>query len=405
MKKILVSILIITIILTGNFDFNSKSLVSDYPKEDYIENVDKSSETKELNNTIEEEQIQEDETDTSNVSLIAVGDIMFHLPQINAAKTELGTYDFNPVFKHIKKYIEEADIAIGNFETVTAGNSIGFSGFPRFNSPIETLSALKNVGFDILSTANNHSLDQGKKGIINTIDGINELGLKNIGTFKEKERPLLIEEKNGIKLGFISYTFGLNGLDSLLTSEDEYMINILDEALIKKDIMTIKDHDVDMVIIYIHWGYEYHIDPSEYQIELARKMVEWGANIILGSHPHTIQKTEIIEFEGKDNLVLYSMGNFLSNQRYDTMGNSLTEDGVMVQVELEKDNLTNKTYIKGINYIPTWVHKYKEAKGFNYKILPIEETLTGNIQIPLIESISERLDKSYKDTINSLSKD
>src|SRR5690554_191707 len=171
-----------------------------------------------------------EEPKISNIKLLAVGDIMFHSPQFKAAyNNESSTYDFIPTFKHVKKYIESSDIAIGNFETVTAGEEVGFSGFPRFNAPKETLKALSEVGFNILSTANNHAIDKGRDGLIRTIDYINEYGMKNIGTYKERENNILIEEVEDIRIGFLSYTYGLNGLDSLLTKEElTYMVNLID---------------------------------------------------------------------------------------------------------------------------------------------------------------------------------
>jgi len=171
----------------------------------------------------------------SSINLLAVGDIMFHSPQYKAAfNRETKSYDFAKTFRHIKKYVEEADLALGNFETVTAGAEVGFSGFPRFNTPKETLLALRETGFDILTTANNHCLDQGKKGIIKTIDNINEYGMKNIGTYKEPNDNILIEEIKDIRIALLSYTYGLNGLDNALTKEElSYMINRIDEEKIK----------------------------------------------------------------------------------------------------------------------------------------------------------------------------
>jgi poly-gamma-glutamate synthesis protein (capsule biosynthesis protein) len=341
----------------------------------------------------------------AKAKLIAVGDIMFHMPQINAAKTDMGGYDFNPVFEHVKKYIESADLAIGNFETVTLGNEYGFSGFPRFNSPIETISALKNTGFDILVTANNHSLDKNKEGIINTINEINKQGLINIGTFKDNTRPLVIEEINDIKIGFISYTSSLNGLDSLLSTEDSYMVNKFNENNMIEDINALKKEGVDVIIAYLHWGFEYYREPTEAQVEFGRKLLEWGVDIILGSHPHVIQKSELLNIDGRDKLIVYSMGNFLSNQRYETMGNSYTEDGVMVEITLSKNSFDDTMRIENVTYIPTWVHRYRNQNKLKYEILPIEEILSNLENYNLSNDTIVRMEKSYNDTINKISFD
>lgn len=341
----------------------------------------------------------------AKAKLIAVGDIMFHMPQINAAKTDMGGYDFNPVFEHVKKYIESADLAIGNFETVTLGNEYGFSGFPRFNSPIETISALRNTGFDILVTANNHSLDKNKEGIINTINEINKQGLINIGTFKDNTRPLVIEEINDIKIGFISYTSSLNGLDSLLSTEDSYMVNKFNENNMIEDINALKKEGVDVIIAYLHWGFEYYREPTEAQVEFGRKLLEWGVDIILGSHPHVIQKSELLNIDGRDKLIVYSMGNFLSNQRYETMGNSYTEDGVMVEITLSKNSFDDTMRIENVTYIPTWVHRYRNQNKLKYEILPIEEILSNLENYNLSNDTIVRMEKSYNDTINKISFD
>ena len=340
---------------------------------------------------------------TTNIKILSVGDIMFHMPQVKAAHLEDGSYDFTESFKYVKKHISNADIALANFETVTAGNDKAFSGFPQFNSPKETLGALKDTGFDILSTANNHSLDQGKEGIINTLNNIEEFGLKSAGSYKDREKKFLIEEKNGIKVGFLAYTYGLNGLDMYLSEEElSYMINLIDEEKIKEDIEDIKK-EVDLVVVSAHWGVEYQRQANDFQIDLAHKMVDWGANIVFGSHPHVLQGSEIIEKDGKDNFIIYSMGNFISNQRKDTMGNSFTEDGVMVEVDIEKDMKKDETIIKEVNFLPTWIDKYSENGISKYRIFSTKDVLDGNLEIDLNENVKARIKKSQEDSINTLS--
>lgn len=358
-----------------------------------------------IDEELEEIPERPEEPKFSSINILAVGDIMFHSPQYRAAfNKETNSYDFTPTFRHVKRYVEEADIALGNFETVTAGEGVSFSGFPRFNTPKESLLALKETGFDILSTANNHCIDQGKKGLISTIDNINEYKMKNIGTYKEPGDNILIEEREGIKIGFLSYTYGLNGLDSLLKAEElAYMVNRIDEEKIKEDIEKLKSLDVDLITVFIHWGNEYQREPSTYQLELGSKMVEWGANIILGSHPHVIQKSQIINKDGKDNFIIYSMGNFLSNQRKETMNNPYTEDGVMINLEIEKNLNSNETIIKSVQYIPTWVHRFRDSNGkLSYEIIPINDYINGELDIAIAGSLKERIMKSYNDTMGKM---
>lgn len=351
-------------------------------------------------NELDKDLVEKD--NISQVDLLAVGDIMFHMPQIQAADLGAGNYDFLPPFKYVTDYISQADLAIGNFETVTLESGVPYSGFPRFNSPKESILALKEAGFDILTTANNHSLDQGREGILDTLKYIEEYGLASTGTFKEPGQRYLIEERNNIKFGILAYTYGLNGLDSLLTQEElSYMINLIDEEKIKEDIYQLKE-EVDLIIVAIHWGNEYEREPNSSQIELGKKMVEWGANIILGSHPHVIQRSEMIEHNGRENFIIYSMGNFLSNQRMETMGNSYAEDGVMVRFSIEKDLNTEETMIRKVEFIPTWVHKYIEKNKTHYKILPVEEVIEEKLDIKLSPSVEERIEKSLIDTFNTL---
>ena len=170
---------------------------------------------------VEEDIAEEAEEKPSSISidLLAVGDVMFHTTQIQSAQIGENEYDFNQAFKYVSSYIEEADISMANFETVTVPDR-EYTGFPNFNSPVETIEALSNAGFDILSTANNHSLDQGRDGIISTIDTIEENGMDYVGTSKEADSPPLILDVEGMKIGFLSYTYGLNGMDVVITSDE-----------------------------------------------------------------------------------------------------------------------------------------------------------------------------------------
>lgn len=395
MKKTLTVLLVFLVSILIVVSINSNWTNPDdliYQKESNFSVVD----------TPEEDSITYIEEKISKANILAVGDIMFHTPQIKAAYiSEDQIYNFSNVFKYVKEHISSADLAIANFETVTYGDEIGFSGFPRFNSPIETLSAIKEAGFDILNTVNNHALDQGKQGLINTIDFINQYEMKNIGTYKEPNIPILVEEINDIKLAFLSYSYGFNGLEGFLTEEEKsYMISRIDEEKIKNDIEGAKSLEVDIIVVYIHWGNEYEREPSEYQTQLGKKMLEWGANIILGSHPHVIQKAEIIDNDINDNFIIYSMGNFLSNQREESMGNRYTEDGIMVEIELEKNFQEDKTIIKNINYIPTWTRRYVNNGNLEYEIIPIKNFFDNKeLYNKLNEDEKLRISESFDDTM------
>lgn len=385
----LVLVLIISACRSGLVDNNTNNKVED-KLDDEITPI-----KEEIVEEIAEDKIEE-------ISLLAVGDIMYHSPQVRAAYLGEGKYDFRPTFRYVKEYIEQADISLANYETVTAGKDIAYSGFPRFNSPKETIFALADTGFDIISTANNHSLDQGKKGILTTLDNMEEYGLKAIGTNRTNEENILIQDVKGIKIGFLSYTYGLNGLDSLLTKEElSYMINLIDEERMEKDIKRTKELGADLTVLFLHWGHEYHNLPSNYQIELGEKIIGWGGNIILGSHPHVIQKSEMFDNQ-EGNFIIYSMGNFLSNQSLETMGNSFTEDGVMVKINIEKNFTKDEITIKEVEYIPTWVYKYKSEGRFNYEILPVEAIISKELDLELTQQVFNRIEKSFNSTLDTL---
>ncbi|HLR33996.1 MAG TPA: CapA family protein [Tissierellales bacterium] len=371
-------------------------------------NLDEKSEATET--TPKEDEENRDEVDKvidkkTTATILATGDIMFHSPQIKAGyNPAMDSYDFNGPFKHVKKYIESADLSLGNFETVTAGPEVGFVGYPNFNSPVETLDAIKNAGYDILTTANNHCLDQRKEGLISTIKAIEDRGMKNIGTYKEPNSSLLIENINDISMAILSYTYGCNGMEHTLDPKElNYMINLIDEEKIKEDIEKAKDEDVDLIIVFIHWGNEYQQEPSQEQIDLGNKLADWGVDIILGSHPHVVQSSDIITKNGSETFVIYSMGNFLSNQRRENVNNKYTEDGVIVKLQVEKNFKDEETKIKEIQYIPTWVNKYTANGKFQYEIIPTGEVLKGQENYDTItKEAFLKIEDSFNNTMKKL---
>ncbi len=396
---IILSILIISFLVVCNFH---RDIYEPENKTSLTEDVFQSDEILE---DVPVEDTSEKVPENTQATILATGDIMFHMPQIKGAYDEnIGKYDFKHNFEYVKKYIKSADLAVANFETVTAGEDIPYSGFPNFNSPVETLDAIKYAGFHMLTTSNNHCLDQGKKGLLNTISAIEERGLINIGTYKEPAEDIFMMDINNIKIALLSYTYGFNGMGYTLTEEEQkYMVRKIDEDRIEHDIQKTKDKGADIVVVFIHWGNEYQREPSEEQIKLGRKMVQWGANIILGSHPHVIQRSEIIQYNGKDNYIIYSMGNFLSNQRRETMDNKYTEDGVMVKLILEKDYSKKQTIIQDIEYIPTWVRRYKQDGRWVYQILPVKEFLNNEKLLSTIGKLEiNRIEESLENTLTNL---
>lgn len=355
------------------------------------------------------EEIKEPEIKPNvTVNIKATGDIMFHPSQLDGAyDPATKTYDFHNSFKAVKDIFNEADLAIANFEGTTAGNEVyAFQGYPLFNAPDEVLDAIKEAGFDILSTANNHSLDTRKAGIIRTIQEINKRNMDTIGTYVEKpETRVLIKDVKGIKLAFLSYTEMVNGLESVLSPADlDAMINIINETKMSEDIAYAKSQNADVIIAYLHWGDEYSRVQAQRQEILADKLFTEGVDIILGSHPHVIQPAQKLEYEGKTKFVAYSMGNFLSNQRIETLVpyglseevSKYTEDGVIVDINIEKNGETGEVSVKDISYIPLWVYKgTTKDGGTEHVVYPIMKYIENS---ELNENAKIRMQRSLTDT-------
>lgn len=340
--------------------------------------------------------------DIREIQLVAMGDIMFHNPQLKAAyNPKNGSYRFDEMFSAVSEIVENADLAIANLETVTAGKEKKYTGYPTFNTPETSLDAIKGMGVDVLATANNHCLDRGKQGVERTLDEIQKRGIESTGTFKENEKTYLIKDVEGIRLGILSYTYGCNGMEGTLTKDQlSKMVNIIDKEKIKADLAYLDKEKVDFSVVIIHWGVEYQRTPNEMQKELADEMFDWGADIILGSHPHVIQNSEVVQKNGENKFIIYSMGNLISNQRQETIKNSTgqyTEDGVIVKLVLEKDMNTNLAKIKAVDYQPTWVNRYRDKGKIQYTVLPLSEEVIGQHQ-----SIKARLIKSYNRTMEKM---
>lgn len=307
----------------------------------------------------------------TTITLSFVGDLMCHSTQFNYARVDNDSFDFNPFYREISKYLSSSDFTIGNLETVTAGKSEGYSGYPFFNTPDEYITALKYAGIDLLVTANNHSLDKGEKGVLRTIEQIERNSINRVGTFSsEADRDSIrIFDINGITVAILSYTYGTNGIE--IPKGKDYIVNLIDYDLIRKDIISAKEKGADIIIPYYHFGDEYKRLPNKFQEEVVEKTVEFGADIIIGSHPHVIQPVRYFKSQNAkldSGFIAYSLGNFFSNQRW-----RYSDAGIILNLILAKNVVTDSVYISEVNYIPTWVFRGETSNGKEYLILPAEK--------------------------------
>ncbi|MDV3310287.1 MAG: CapA family protein [Cyclobacteriaceae bacterium] len=303
--------------------------------------------------------------DTTRISLLFAGDIMGHDSQIASAyNPSTGQHDYTSCFASMKPYVEIADIAIGNLEVTLAGPP--YKGYPQFSSPDALAVGLREIGFDVLVTANNHSVDRGRKGILRTIRVLDSLGIPHTGTFADEaarrnEYPLLLN-KNGFTLALLNYTYGTNGIPVPAPG----MVNLIDTAQMRADINKARQVKPDAIIVFMHWGNEYESLPTRGQRQLADYLFGLGADLVIGSHPHVLQPMEWRK--DKNKLVVYSLGNFVSGQR-----KRYTDGGAMAYTELMKirykpDSVV--TSIDSVGYFLQWVYRTEDERR-DYYMIPV----------------------------------
>lgn len=315
--------------------------------------------------------------DTTRLSLLFLGDIMQHDSQISAAYDAVNKrYDYGPCFQYIKPYVESADLAIGNLELTLAGPP--YKGYPQFSAPDELLLGLKDMGMDVLVTANNHCVDTGKKGLERTIDMLDSMDILHTGTFKEavdrlNDHPLLIE-KDSFRLSLLNYTFSTNGLP--VTKPN--IVNRVDTAVIHKDLLLAQKQNPDVIIVFVHWGVEYQSLPNAQMRMITEFCFKHGAQLVIGAHPHVLQPMEWRK--EKNQFVAYSLGNFVSGQR-----KRYTDGGSVLYMELEKIRYkpdSSTTRIDSAGYLLEWVYRTVDSKK-KYYVMPapvVENDTTGLIK-------------------------
>lgn len=313
----------------------------------------------------------EEKKDTT-IKLCVIGDIMCHNTQFKDALNSSNTYDFSYVFSEIEPYFKNNDLNIGNLETTFAGSSRAYSGYPTFNTPEALATDLKELGINVLSTANNHCMDTGYKGLVNTLDTLDSKGLEHMGTYRteEESNSILIKDINGIKIAFLSYTYGTNGIP--VPSNKSFSVNLINKEKILEDIQKAKDNNVDLICTNMHWGVEYLDSPNSEQKELANFLFVNGVDIILGSHPHVLEKMEKVNVtttdgKNKDCFVIYSLGNFVSGQV-----KTNTRTSIILNLSITKKT-DDSISIDTVNYIPIYCYTSGKSKG--YKIIDIKKEI------------------------------
>ncbi|MDY3006231.1 CapA family protein [Anaerococcus porci] len=390
---------------------NSKEVVSIVKLIDDIKNPEKTSD-KDYKSNISTKIVNDKENKKNNniekIRIKAFGDIMAHMSQVNHAFYSAGqtAYDFSSQFSYIKDFVSDSDISIGNFETSVNPDKEA-SGYPMFTTPVDYIKDIKDTGFDILTTANNHSADSGEKGIFDTISYMNKNDIDHVGTRIKNGDKILYRNVGNIKLAVLSYTYGINGLESIITeNEPEDLINYLDSELIKNDIEDAKKNKADLIICYPHWGNEYESYPSQAQVELGRNMIEWGADIVIGNHPHVVQPAESYKAkDGREGYIAYSCGNFISMQSLEGLGDIRTEQTVAFDIRVEKNIATGEIRLDKVEFYPIWVGHGYDDYGAYAKVYNTTDFLEGGKYYDQIDEVQrERIrqaDSMVTDTINT----
>ena len=308
-------------------------------------------------------------------TLSALGDTLCHNTQYwDAYNAETKEYDFSYVYEDIENYTKVADITVGSLETTFAGEDKGYSNYPIFNSPDSLATALNKIGVDVISLAGNHALDYGYTGICRTIDVLDNADISHLGTYKtaEDQEKILIKNVKGVKIAFINYTYGTNGIP--VPSGKEFCVNLIDKNLIKKQIEQAKSEGADMIVACMHWGTEYKTTANSEQKELADYLFKNGVDIILGNHPHVLEPMEkktitLDDGTTKEVFVVYALGNFTADQR-----DEITRDSAILNLNITK-NVDDKISINKVDYVPIYMYKNSTAKSHKFKILDIEKSI------------------------------
>ena len=395
MRKIIVAILVMILVFTVTF--GTYYLIKNDKKVNENNTPKQVAEGKE---EIEEVKVPDDIT----INMTVTGDVLCHNTNFwDAYDASTDSYDFSYVFEDIEKYFSSADIVVGTIETSFAGKEAGYSNYPTFNSPEELATDLKELGYDVMAMATNHCLDKGYKGLVSTIEELDKAGIKHIGTYKSEEdsKEILIQDVKGIKMAFLNYTYGTNGIP--IPAGKEYSVNLIDKDKMKADIEKAKKLNADVICANMHWGEEYRQTATPEQEELADFLFQNGVDLILGSHTHVLEPMEkrtvtLADGTKKDGFVIYSLGNFMSGQNA-----NYTRQSVILDIQLTKKGKDNTISIDSVKYTPIYMYNIYAGKSMNrFKIMDIEEEIKkydegdATIGAQLYNTLVSELEHIYK---------
>ena len=327
-----------------------------------------------------------------DASLTFCGDVVCHTGLNSEAENKSGTYDYAPIFSGATSFVSDADYAVCTLET-TFPDTTEYSGYPTFKSPAALAGGLKTVGFDMINTASNHCMDSGIDGAVRTLDVLDQYGLEHVGTYRSQAEHdanggALIKEINGIKIAFMSFTYGTNGLTvencpyvtNLFCRDYMTTLTDVDYDLIKKNLETVRALKPDLVVVQMHWGNEYHTEPNDQQKALADFLFQQGADVIIGGHTHVPEPMELRRVKTTDGtektgFIVYSLGNFVScqNDRYTNLTAALN-------IDIEKNVDTGVTCLKHISYAPLYMVDLSDvgaSADWQYRLWNLHDAIDG----------------------------
>lgn len=376
-KRVFLYLLAVLVVLSMGSSVVSGAVYFMRPKEEPIKQ-----------NTQEKTELKE-ENKSSSFTFAGVGDNLIH--QAIFSQYEMGDidYDFKEDYALMKPYIEAADLSFINQETICAGEEFGLSHYPQFNGPTQILDAVADTGFDWLAASSNHSLDKGSDALLAELNYLHEnypdISVTGAYRNEEESNQYIVREVNGIKVGLLGYTYGLNGIP--LPEDIPWLVELINEDQIQKDMEEISKIS-DVQIVSMHWGTEYHTEIEADQQALAQKMNEWGVEVIIGTHPHVIKPAEIIQGEKQDTLCYYSLGNFLSAQ--DTNEGMV---GGMASFTLQYDFDTQETSFKDVKFTPTVM--YYDPAFTTFKVMTIHDYNDDYIPSHYVASLGYDMSKAW----------